>query len=1551
MRGNAGLSHVRSFFFAVVMLLIVCDAFAETTMTMSRTVEGLGPDGHFIPGTTQLSFTVTLELGGDMARVRALAVEETLPEGWTFAGSAPTGNAPNLYPEPGDSGMGAFIWFSIPTFPASFTYTVNIPADVVAPVTLSGQALFRTTDGELASNVVESVIQNPIVATRTVTGTVGPDGAYYRPGTNIDVTVTFTRTFTDSMTAFAFVDTLPDDWIYLEESIGGSSLPNLTEVDGNQVFFVWFSIPTFPLTLTYQIAIPSDATGENCLSGLAYFRTDGLEQQSNTVEVCLSEEPCLTLERAVPTQCYMAGQDLTVNITLTSTCSLTFQTIMGLIETLPAGWTFVSSTGGDIPPNVGDSGTIQFGWIWIPAFPYTFSYVVHVPEEQTGDVSISGQGIFMFGPDLSTFIMDTVVCEADLSPHDCDIYLLGDSEMMVECGAEFVEPGFFSDCEGEWVIDNPVDPHIPNDYSITYTFYPIDNVDGYLEPSESFTRIVYVVDTLPPELTLLGDAAMAVECGTGYADAGATALDTCNGAVYVVVMNPVNTAVPGDYTITYNAVDASGNAAVEATRTVTVQDTTPPVITMNGPSPISVECHTSYTDAGATALDACDDEVAVDIAREVDVTNPGSYMITYDAVDTAGNNASQTFRIVNVVDTIAPIIVLNGPSTVEVNLEDNYNDPGAIATDNCDATINLDFYNSVNTHAIGSYTVIYTATDASGNTHTVGRTVNVVDHVPPVITLIGEAAMTVECGDPFIDPGATAMDLGDGDITARIVSSGEVNVSVTGVYTITYTVSDAAGNEAVPVTRTVTIMDTTGPGFFLFGDEFVTVECGGEYIDAGVGVMDACDGSTTVVVDNPVNTAVTGDYTVTYTGHDSSGNEATPITRTVTVTDTIAPTIIVNGDSPMTVECGWWYVEMGATATDDCDGDVEVTVGGDTVDTSVQGDYIVLYTAVDTSSNTATATRLVKVADTIAPILTLEGTNPLKLSCGEAFVDRGVIATDACDASVMVVATGDVDVNTTGEYTMTYNASDAAGNDATPITRTVIVEECCEDNPLCFCEGDPYCLCQYYPESCDPCILHPDLCINPCDECALEIAITSPTGDIAVPMGANVLVNLASVVYFYTAECTTHRVQVVYYIDGNPVAVSTNRSNGFAATTTLIEQITAYTLIAILRDLDTGCEVEVTKEFFVRPGTDEDNNGLPDNPFAQLPNDGDRWDAIVPGVSCPRAISMLSWTNPVGADILLTVVRPDDETQSVTATVPRGLINVGEQGILIVTLSCDLIGLLGNVEAAKIPSEPAFLAAGGVPFLVSVIVSSDGGASFNELDSLDIPVTLSLNGLAFSPHMNATFLDYPSDVTKDDLNRVQITIPDSGAWSSEAIDNPVAFAGALTAETTRLSVFEAIEESALPPTISVSPNPAYEFLVGVAHLDDSITNVIKVKNIGSGVLNGMATLNDPCGAFSIIGAANYSLTYGQTTAVTIRFAPNKCGSFTAALVFSNTYVTPNQQTVVTLRGETATADCGKPASIFGCAPISPESGYFSDYWVMAGVLMVVCAAGWRKKRT
>ena len=86
-----------------------------------------------------------------------------------------------------------------------------------------------------------------------------------------------------------------------------------------------------------------------------------------------------------------------------------------------------------------------------------------------------------------------------------------------------------------------------------------------------------------------------------------------------------------------------------------------------------------------------------------------------------------------------------------------------------------------------------------------------VDDTAPIITRTGDQNITHEAGTTFTDLGAIANDTIDGNLTANVVTTGTVDINTPGTYTLTYMVSDAAGNAAISVTRNVTVVDTTAP--------------------------------------------------------------------------------------------------------------------------------------------------------------------------------------------------------------------------------------------------------------------------------------------------------------------------------------------------------------------------------------------------------------------------------------------------------------------------------------------------------------------------------------------------------------------------------------------------------------------------------------------------------------------------------------------------------------------------------------------------------------------
>ena len=499
--------------------------------------------------------------------------------------------------------------------------------------------------------------------------------------------------------------------------------------------------------------------------------------------------------------------------------------------------------------------------------------------------------------------------------------------------------------------------------------------------------------------------------------------------------NPADADTNNDYQLNIIATDAASNATTLAYQVNVLDlDDTAPVITdsTSGSSDVnenqtavtsftadeSVTWSLSGTDSGLFAISSSGVLTfasAPDYENPADADTNNDYQLNIIATDAASNATTLAYQV-NVldlddtsnIDSTAPVIsVTSGTDTVELGA--TWTDAGATA----DGGETVTTSGSVDTSTVGTYTITYSATDASGNTGSETRTVTVVDTTAPVVTVTGDTSVTVELGSTYSDAGATATDL-SGDVT--VVSSGTVDTDTLGEYVITYTSTDASGNTGT-ATRTVTVVDTTAPVVTVTGDTSVTVELGSTYSDAGATATDL-SGDVTVVSSGTVDTDTLGEYVITYTSTDASGNTGTA-TRTVTVVDTTAPVISVTSGTD-TVELGATWTDAGATA----DGGETVTTSG-SVDTSTVGTYTITYSATDAAGNETSVTRTVTVVDTTAPVVTVTGDTSVTVELGSTYSDAGATA----DGGETVTTSGSVDTSTVGTYTITYSATDAAGNE------------------------------------------------------------------------------------------------------------------------------------------------------------------------------------------------------------------------------------------------------------------------------------------------------------------------------------------------------------------------------------------------------------------------------------------------------------------------------------------------------------------------------------------
>ena len=363
----------------------------------------------------------------------------------------------------------------------------------------------------------------------------------------------------------------------------------------------------------------------------------------------------------------------------------------------------------------------------------------------------------------------------------------------------------------------------------------------------------------------------------------------------------------------------------------------------------------------------------------------GITTITWTAFDPSGNSSSCT-QTVTVTDDENPTITCPGNITVNTNPGEcnaNVTIPLAIASDNCTVSSVVNNYNGGGANASGIYpigttTVTFTVTDSVNRTATCSMDVTVVNNQNPTLTLLGANPITLEACSTYNEFGATANDICFGNISSSIIiDASNVNTSAVGSYNVTYNVTNANGNSATEVIRTVNVVDTTTPTLTLTGPNPITIGDCSTYTELGAVAMDPCFGniSSNVIINNSsINTNVLGTYTVTYNVTDNSGNAASQITRTIIVADVTPPDITLVGDNPQIIEACDPYIELGATANDPCfniDFTGSIVIDPSSVDTSTPGLYSVTYNVVDSYGNVAIEViRYVEVINTILPTIT-----------------------------------------------------------------------------------------------------------------------------------------------------------------------------------------------------------------------------------------------------------------------------------------------------------------------------------------------------------------------------------------------------------------------------------------------------------------------------------------------------------------------------------------------------------------------------------------------------
>jgi hypothetical protein len=375
------------------------------------------------------------------------------------------------------------------------------------------------------------------------------------------------------------------------------------------------------------------------------------------------------------------------------------------------------------------------------------------------------------------------------------------------------------------------------------------------------------------------------------------------------------------------------------------------------------------------------------IATDIDPTNPavsclpasgslfllGMTTVTCSSTDTAWNTGSENYTV-DVVDTTDPVLTTPEIITLEATGASTPSTLiGATATDNVDVSPIITY--DPTSLSLGETTVTVTATDAAGNDISGTTIVTVEDTTAPTLTLAGNNPYDLYINGIFVEQGFQALDIVDGDISANVTVDGEdFDTGTLGEHIITYSVTDAQGNEA-SVSRTVNIVNNIKPIIYKLGLSPYTAERLSSYVDAGATAVDrdGADITSSIVVSGwDYNTISVGSYDIYYDvtgaelGNLTGTNIADQAKRVVHVVDTTAPTATVAYSTTAPTN-------TSVIATISPSEDVTVTNNGGLMTYTFTENGSFTFEFEDGSGNSGSVVATVTNIDTVDPEIVQEG--------------------------------------------------------------------------------------------------------------------------------------------------------------------------------------------------------------------------------------------------------------------------------------------------------------------------------------------------------------------------------------------------------------------------------------------------------------------------------------------------------------------------------------------------------------------------------------------------
>ena len=601
----------------------------------------------------------------------------------------------------------------------------------------------------------------------------------------------------------------------------------------------------------------------------------------------------------------------------------------------------------------------------------------------------------------------------------------------------------------------------PSSYVVVRTFTAQDDCGN----TRTATQTITIDDTTAPTFTSV-PADYQAECSDAHPLEMAVATDNCGSVTVTVQADTLAGDCVGDYSVTrtFTAMDACGNSTT-ASQTITIVDTTAPVFEAFAPTTV-VECTDGDGDDLAymplTATDNCGN---VTYSVESICMSGGclwTLLRIWTATDDCGNSTTVE-QYLMLADTTAPVVTAPADFTTSAGADCGADVSTSVAgvlttySDNCGSadcwgipSLTVDYEDSGWTYTCSSadglsegtrtMTRTWSVTDRCGNVGYADQTITIVDDTAPMGSVENDS---VPCAsyDASTEYGShSETDNCDSNVSVSWENTAVIPGEGAGCYTVerTYTFMDDCGNSSSQ-TQTITVYDDVAPTGS--GEVEVQIECS-DYPDNTIYITGSDDcGSVTITFEDSQTSGgcvqPTGMYARLYTITDECGNSSN-FEQYIRLVDTTAP--VISAPADYTAECDEELTYEAATVSDNCDSAVSMTMSTDTIPGNCPQNFTIkrTWTATDDCDNSSTATQMITVQDTTAPVLSIP--SDYTAECSEDHPLESATATDNCGMVNITVQTDTVAGACAQAYTVTraFTATDECGN-ASSATQTITI--------------------------------------------------------------------------------------------------------------------------------------------------------------------------------------------------------------------------------------------------------------------------------------------------------------------------------------------------------------------------------------------------------------------------------------------------------------------------------------------------------------------------------